>query len=290
MALLAPWFWWADNATHFRWQYCLFLTPAVALWVYQRRWAHAAVGAIALFWHLSLIVPLYLGDNGVASPFQPTLTLVVLNVHTPNTRYAEVARFLSEANADVTILLEINGRWARELSAWSSTMAMRQEVPSEDNFGIGLYSSREGAAVVANPLDENETKSLAARVPFSGSTIDILAVHPLPPVSTRGWAQRNRVLADAAIWAKERPSCLVAGDFNCTPWSPFFGRFIEAGRLQDARRGHGVVPSWPAGAPLLGIPIDSVVTGERLRVVSMKRGPDLGSDHYPVIVTLQRAP
>ena len=52
--------------------------------------------------------------------------------------------------------------------------------------------------------------------------------------------------------------------------------------------------SWPAylGAkvPFPFLPIDHVYAGKAWRTVSVKRGPRLGSDHYPVFVTLARVP
>ena len=51
--------------------------------------------------------------------------------------------------------------------------------------------------------------------------------------------------------------------------------------------------SWPAergpagmGLPFALLPIDHVYAGPGWRTVRAERGPRLGSDHYPVIVTL----
>jgi endonuclease/exonuclease/phosphatase (EEP) superfamily protein YafD len=86
---------------------------------------------------------------------------------------------------------------------------------------------------------------------------------------------------------------IVGGDFNLTPWS--FGL-----RRQDARFGlvrlTRAMATWPAGKishwrlnlpfPLLAI--DHLYAGKSWRVVSVTRGPVLGSDHYPIVAVLTR--
>ena len=47
------------------------------------------------------------------------------------------------------------------------------------------------------------------------------------------------------------------------------------------------IHTWPAFLPMPArIPIDHVMTGSGLRVVERTVGPDLGSDHRPVIATI----
>ena len=81
-------------------------------------------------------------------------------------------------------------------------------------------------------------------------------------------------------------------------WSPFYHRFVEKSRLDDARRGFGVVPTW---APMkiralpgflqmwLSVPIDYIFTRSgkfQLHTISMKAGSFVGSDHLPVIAEI----
>jgi endonuclease/exonuclease/phosphatase (EEP) superfamily protein YafD len=52
----------------------------------------------------------------------------------------------------------------------------------------------------------------------------------------------------------------------------------------DSAQGHGVQPTWPNFNPLLWIPLDHVLHSTCLAVRDRIIGPDVGSDHYPVIV------
>jgi endonuclease/exonuclease/phosphatase (EEP) superfamily protein YafD len=73
---------------------------------------------------------------------------------------------------------------------------------------------------------------------------------------------------------------LLAGDFNLTPWSPFYSDFIRATGLVNAARGR--LATWPAWLGPLGIPIDHALLRGSLSLVRIASGPDLGSDHLPL--------
>jgi endonuclease/exonuclease/phosphatase (EEP) superfamily protein YafD len=80
---------------------------------------------------------------------------------------------------------------------------------------------------------------------------------------------------------------IYAGDFNLTPWS------YQLQRLQwrtGLRRHATALRSWPTDGQMhLPFPvflIDHVMTTPDIRKVAIETGPNLGSDHLPVIATL----
>jgi endonuclease/exonuclease/phosphatase (EEP) superfamily protein YafD len=83
------------------------------------------------------------------------------------------------------------------------------------------------------------------------------------------------------------PDLVLMGDFNAAPWTRIQQRLRRDSRLDNA----GVLaPSWPAWAPaLLRLPIDHVLSRGELRVLRMKAGPAVGSDHRPVEAVLGAA-
>ena len=44
--------------------------------------------------------------------------------------------------------------------------------------------------------------------------------------------------------------------------------------------------TWPSGLILLRIPIDYCLVSEGIGVMDVQVGPDIGSDHFPLIVDL----
>jgi endonuclease/exonuclease/phosphatase (EEP) superfamily protein YafD len=91
--------------------------------------------------------------------------------------------------------------------------------------------------------------------------------------------------------ARPRTRMIFTGDLNATPWSQELRRLDRSFGLSRRDR---AVPTWPAEVlgrawPLPFLPIDHVYAGSGWATVKVERGPHLGSDHYPLIVTLAPA-
>jgi endonuclease/exonuclease/phosphatase (EEP) superfamily protein YafD len=135
------------------------------------------------------------------------------------------------------------------------------------------------------------------RPPIAGATFrdrhgefTVFGTHYTWPVHGGFQQAQGRVIARLlAHFPKDR--LILSGDFNSTPWS--FSRRREDAMFGLERRTRGLF-SWPAGrvsrfgleTPVPLLPIDHVYAGPGWRTVKVERGPRLGSDHYPVIVTL----
>ena len=80
---------------------------------------------------------------------------------------------------------------------------------------------------------------------------------------------------------------MVVGDFNLTPWSPYFQKFIADSGLRDARTPRRFDHTWPVtfDNANIGLAIDHSFAHPSLPLVKRIIGPDLGSDHLPVTVT-----
>jgi endonuclease/exonuclease/phosphatase family metal-dependent hydrolase len=114
--------------------------------------------------------------------------------------------------------------------------------------------------------------------PATNTSIDLVNTH-LSVLPRERPAQ-----VDAIVRELRAPEVVIAGDFNCTPWSgPFrklcFGLSSATGRSR----------SWPARLPLF--PIDHILYRGPLSVIragSWTAGPARGaSDHLPVIAELE---
>jgi endonuclease/exonuclease/phosphatase (EEP) superfamily protein YafD len=84
------------------------------------------------------------------------------------------------------------------------------------------------------------------------------------------------------MWQHPRATA-VAGDFNLTPFSL---KLVKLMRWTGLRAHLTWQFSWPThmGFPL--VLLDNVLTTPDLGTVSARLGPNVGSDHYPVIVEL----
>ena len=245
-------------------------------------WLDAA--AVVTLIHLLTVAP-DLSARTRPLPAGAPLRVLLLNVHTRSTGYAEVRELIADTHPDVVALLEVDQRWLDALAPAVASYPQRLEHPRDDNFGLALYARSTLTAAAENLGSQLPT--VVATLDVQGTPLAVVLTHPLPPVS--GAALDQMYTQFAAIGARTRelgPRLIVLGDFNATPWSRPFQRLVAATGLCDSRAGFGMQATFPASSTLLRIPIDHVLTscsiGVRDRVVER----DVGSDHLPVLVDL----
>jgi endonuclease/exonuclease/phosphatase (EEP) superfamily protein YafD len=80
--------------------------------------------------------------------------------------------------------------------------------------------------------------------------------------------------------------CLVIGDMNDVAWSYTTDLFLKLSGLLDPRRGRGVFSTFNANYPLLRWPLDHFFISSHFRLVNMKVEKHVGSDHFPISISL----
>jgi endonuclease/exonuclease/phosphatase family metal-dependent hydrolase len=120
--------------------------------------------------------------------------------------------------------------------------------------------------------------ALVTRHTWDGGDLELINTH----LSVLFRERPGQVAAIAAEMAGE--ALVIAGDFNCTPWSPAY-KILSRG-LKSATR---FARTWPSPAPI--VPIDHIFYRGRLGVVSAsawRGGPARkASDHLPVVAELE---
>ena len=114
----------------------------------------------------------------------------------------------------------------------------------------------------------------------------MIAAHPVPP---RGkWYEncRNQQLSELAELAKQSENTILAGDFNCVPWSPYFRKLIDDSGLKDSRQGFGIHNSWHIGLPFGFLPIDHCLQDPSMTVTQRRIELDMGSDHRAIFLSI----
>lgn len=222
-------------------------------------------------------------------PDGPTLKFVSANVKTSNRDYERLLSFINSASPDVVAVIEIDDGWAKALESLSPDYPYRVVEPRSDNFGIALLSRVPLNHARVEYLGDVDVPSILARVNLDKDAITIVATHPFPPVRSEVAAERNRQLAAVADVAAQAPGeVVVMGDLNVAPWSRYFADLLRAGQLHDSRRGFDLQPSWPTFCMPLMTPIDHVLISSGLTVTDRRTGPQIGSDHLPVMATIAR--
>ncbi|MCA9544764.1 MAG: endonuclease/exonuclease/phosphatase family protein [Myxococcales bacterium] len=283
------WWWGVDVFSHFRPHY---VAAAVLLALYAgvgRAWRPLALaGGLCLVngWPL-------LGLLG-AAPAAPAggeapIRLISLNVQMDAPHGATLA-WLRSAEADLVALQEVDAAWMAGVAEVGAQWPHRVARPRDDFMGLALLSrwpilDHEALRVGDGYADV----MLWARVAAPGGPLDVVVAHPLPPMNDALWRQRNGAIQGLARRLDLfGPRLVVAGDFNAAPWAGALAPLREAG-LVHGRVGRGLQPSWPAGWPMLGVPIDHVFV-RGLIVVDHRVGPALAGDHLPVWAALVPVP
>lgn len=293
LGFTGSWHWLAELGAHFFVQYwsVSLLALLVLLWAGDRRWSGAAVvvlGALSF-----ALAPFCLQPVGVSAATPgSSLKLFQFNAaQDPERVFAWLER--NPEQADVVVLLEATPDFQPGIERLRKSFPHVATRLQQGPFGIALLSKYPlAASEVFYPVGE-DYPALAARISIGArfAPLNLYAVHPPPPVSRELADLRDRFMAVLVRRLVIPGNTLLVGDLNSTPWAPGLRGFIDATGLRDCQRGHGLIATWPAltarYSPLLGIPIDACLVSDQLQVVARQAGPDLGSDHLPVINVLR---
>ncbi|WP_353144368.1 endonuclease/exonuclease/phosphatase family protein [Acinetobacter pragensis] len=219
------------------------------------------------------------------------ISLIVSNVLTPNDKYHLLIAEIEKYQPDLVLTLETDQTWQNALSAIEKDYPYRVLVPLDNLYGMHLYSRL--------PLQETEVKFiLSDEIPSihttvmlrSGEAVQLYCLHPKPPSPTEA---KDSTLRDAELLIvgdqiKDLDeSCIVMGDLNDVAWSRTTRLFQRISGLLDPRVGRHYVNTFHADYPLLRWSLDHVFHSTDFALVQMKRLRHIGSDHFPVYVSLQ---
>jgi endonuclease/exonuclease/phosphatase (EEP) superfamily protein YafD len=278
-------FWVLDLFNHFQVQYAVLLTAATAALAVMKSFRLAALSAAFLIVPLVRLAPCVLG--GAGKDGGTGLRVATFNVLTANTRYQDAVNWIREADPEVIFLPEVDPVWAEALRPLRATHPHAIEHPVEGNFGFAFYSKLPIVAHEIIPCGQLGLPLLKARLDGPAGDLVFFGAHPVPP-TTGFWAgERDEFLrAMAAAAVVETLPVVVAGDLNATRWSHGMKPLWKAG-LVDSARGHGAGSTWMRGSPPFAVAIDHVLFRAPGAVCRNRWiGPDLGSDHRPVVAEI----
>ncbi|HSD87327.1 MAG TPA: endonuclease/exonuclease/phosphatase family protein [Kofleriaceae bacterium] len=287
LACVLPWIpiWPFVLFAHFRVQYVELGVLIVICTALLRLRGYFDIAMIATLLHALSITADLTAEARTGPRDGKALRVLLLNVHTESTGFARVRQLIADEKPDLIGLVEVDQHWLEELAPALAGYPGRIEEPRPDNFGIALYARGDvqGSAMELG----SSLPTVVANVTVDQTRLSVIVTHPLPPMNGAAVdQQRAQFDAIADQTRSATPPVLVMGDFNTTPWSRLFQRLLGRSGLCDSRAGFGVQASFPAASALLRIPIDHVLLSCTVGVRDRRIGPDVGSDHLPVIVDL----
>ena len=292
-AALAAESWWAfELFTHFRLQYAAVQLPLVVALLARRRFLWCVAVAAAVLPNALPVLPYWSHSAAGAAASAPSvepITLIAVNVEARNTSHERLLDIVAAEDPDLLMVVEFTPAWRERLRPLYERFPYRVLHPRPDAFGVALLSRHPLEAVRTPSLESSPAVDARVLTPRGG--FRLIGVHLRPPTARNSAAERGRQLtALAALLREVEEPVVVAGDFNLTPYSPYFRNFLRETELRDARGGFGPGISWPTFLPILGIPIDHCMVSSEFKVGGYRRLPAFGSDHYPILVELLLEP
>ena len=280
--------WWGfDLCNNFQAQYFGFQVLCLLVLLGMRRFRCALLPVIFLLlpvWHL---VPYYVPrDDGPAGLKRP-LRVLSFNVLFTNTRYADTVSWVQATDPDIAFFPEVTPSWEAGLAPLKARMPHCLMQAEAHNFGFAVFSKYPIVEQSLVPSGVLGVAMVQLTLEVDGRRLLFIGMHPPSPITATFSHGRDVALADLAKRLRwETRPVVVAGDFNATPWSHAMRPLVKAG-LRDTMWGRGFSATWQRNIPPLAIPIDQILLAGPIRVSARQTGPDLGSDHRPVVAELR---
>jgi endonuclease/exonuclease/phosphatase family metal-dependent hydrolase len=300
--------------------------PATML-LFGPRWFAAVPLAIllplAVFCNYRLLTPLLLGALIVSAPFMglrvsfgksgnvggSAIRIVTCNIDSGSFNADTFSSFIKDASADIVALQESPREVVSKLklpSGWNGVQDGELAVFSR-------FPLKRGKAyqTIHPPHKWPRTSLLECFVQAPGGDIAFYTLHlPSPRYGLQNVLDRKTIISLSRkdllnsetlnrwrtareiqnIIASQNLPVIVAGDFNMPVESAIYRKVWRGYSNAFSKTGSGY--GWSERVSVLGIPlavrIDHVLTGKGLTPRLCEMGPDVGSDHLPVIADVGR--
>lgn len=251
---------------------------------------------LTIAWQLHRIItytPLARRDtrDAVSPERDATFSLLMSNVLMENEEFERFIELVRERQPEIVLAVEIDERWNDAIRPLDALYPHRVKQPQNNYYGMVLLSKL--------PLEEPRVEFLVqddipsihtdVRLP-NGARFELHCIHPRPPEPLRNQRSTPRdaelVALAKQIEKKKDVPTIVAGDLNDVAWSETSQLFVRISGLLDPRAGRGLFNSYNANNPFFRFPLDHVFHSAHFELVELRRLPRIGSDHFPILITL----
>ncbi len=293
LSALATLHWFAELFSHFQPHYLVFALFCLLGLALLRAWRWAVLACALVLWNGYPVARALLQDAAPPAAASRQFTVFHFNVGLNHEQPGRIVSYLQRRakQIDVVVLLEASTQFDLVLDELKELFPHQIKHLEDSPFGIAMASKHpiDFGAISHEPSRQFPHIEATIKLPGRDRPLALYALHAPPPISGEMAEDRNRKLdtiaRKAAAQAQATP--VVVGDFNLTPWSPYFQKFIADSGLRDARTPRRFDHTWPVtfDNANIGLAIDHSFAHPSLPLVKRTIGPDLGSDHMPVTVT-----
>ena len=217
---------------------------------------------------------------------EANVSVYTANVLQENKERDKIVQSIDKRNPDIILLTETHNEWRNYiLDKFAEKYPYTEIAPFENTYGMMLLSKYKLHDSHITFLVEDTIPSIQAKIILpSKDTIQLIAIHPTPPVPMENPTSADRdaeLMKVAFIVKKTKLPVIVMGDFNDVAWSETTELFQEVSGLLDMRKGRGLYNTYNANIPVLRWPLDHIFISPGFEVLHIEKGEHIGSDHFP---------
>lgn len=233
--------------------------------------------------------------DAVEKTDEKRISFYTANVLQKNEEKKHLLQILDTIDADILLFTETDSKWQKAISNQLQTKyKYRVEKPLPNTYGMLLYSKLELVNPEVKFQVDDSIPSIHSKIKLSsGDVVQMYAIHPTPPMPQHNPMSTERdkeMMLTAELSRKNNLPVVVIGDFNDVAWSQTTTLFQRVSGLLDPRKGRGLYNTFNAKNILMRWPLDHVFVSPEFRVVTMSRGEDINSDHFPMFIELSLEP
>jgi endonuclease/exonuclease/phosphatase (EEP) superfamily protein YafD len=214
-----------------------------------------------------------------------TLKVLTANLWSANSDHASFLDYVRREQPHIIVAVEAYKYWMLAFKSLEPQYRVAGGCALPHECDVVILTTLAPGKDQPQPQSARVLASLVLPEELGAGPFQVMGLHLSRPKP--GASSRQDLEEAIAVSKKLGALDIVAGDFNATPWATDLRRFDASVPLARHTRW---LPTWPAtlaSFELKGLvpiaPIDHIYAGKSWRLVDIKRGPDIGSDHYPVL-------
>lgn len=224
-----------------------------------------------------------------------SFSIFIANVLMNNRNATDLLKMINETSPDIVLTMEVDNWWDDELSVLKKKYPYHILFPTDNTYGMCLYSKLPLTDSRVLFLNEKNVPSFHCMATLNnGKQFQLLTIHPVAPVPSEHpdnmGEKGNALLKAGRLLAAQKKLTVVAGDFNDVGWSYNTSKFSEICKLNDVRCGRSLYNTFNAQSFIMKWPLDHIYVSDEFKVLKLQRMPSFGSDHYPLYAELACCP
>ncbi|GAA3680305.1 endonuclease/exonuclease/phosphatase family protein [Lentzea roselyniae] len=253
--------------------------------LFRRRWAVGLTMTLVGIVLVANVAPRAFSDsrpNGVGQQVR----LMTSNLLTGIADADFIVREVRARGIDILAMQELTPEMVRDLERAGLNQVLPNRVFLAEPGGSGSGIASKYPLSRRDLTPPGTLQQAGALVDLPGKDIEVVSVHPLPPVVTEGPEAWQRELAGLPSRDSTGAIRVLAGDFNATLDHVGITRLLNKGYVDAADQvGKGLIHTWPSNSGFWPPPvtIDHVLVDSRCPVDTLDVFDVPGSDHRAVV-------